>query len=121
MPTLVLIQRQISLHIGNLVQVMSLVHLQRCGHKPIALVGGATGLVGDPSGKSNERDLLDEATIKQNIRGVTTQLKKILNFEGDNGAEVVNNQDWFKEFQFLILLEMWVNIFLSIICWQKIQ
>ena len=90
-----------SLHIGNLVQIMSLVHLQRCGHKPIALVGGATGLVGDPSGKSNERNLLDEATINQNIRGVTTQLKKFLHFEGNNGAEVVNNQDWFKEFQFL--------------------
>ena len=90
-----------SLHIGNLVQIMSLVHLQRCGHKPFALVGGATGMVGDPSGKSAERNLLDEATIKQNIHGVTTQLKKFLAFDGVNGAEVVNNQDWFKGFEFL--------------------
>ena len=90
-----------SLHIGNLVQIMSLVHLQRCGHKPFALVGGATGMVGDPSGKSTERNLLDEATIKHNILGVTTQLKKFLDFDGVNGAEVVNNQDWFKEFEFL--------------------
>jgi len=90
-----------SLHIGNLVQIMSLVHLQRCGHKPFALVGGATGMVGDPSGKSAERNLLGEATIKQNIHGVTTQLKKFLAFDGVNGAEVVNNQDWFKGFEFL--------------------
>ncbi len=90
-----------SLHIGNLVQIMSLVHLQRCGHKPFALVGGATGMVGDPSGKSTERNLLDEATIEHNIHGVTTQLKKFLAFDGVNGAEVVNNQDWFKGFEFL--------------------
>ena len=90
-----------SLHIGNLVQIMSLVHLQRCGHKPYALVGGATGMVGDPSGKSTERNLLDEDVINHNINGVTTQLKKFLSFDGINGAEVVNNQDWFKEFQFL--------------------
>ncbi|MDB4603467.1 MAG: tyrosine--tRNA ligase [Cytophagales bacterium] len=90
-----------SLHIGNLVQIMSLVHLQRCGHKPFALVGGATGMVGDPSGKSAERNLLDEATIKHNIHGVTAQLKKFLAFDGVNGAEVVNNQDWFKGFEFL--------------------
>ena len=90
-----------SLHIGNLVQIMSLVHLQRCGHKPFALVGGATGMVGDPSGKSVERNLLDEATLKHNIHGVTTQLKKFLDFNGVNGAEVVNNQDWFKGFEFL--------------------
>ena len=90
-----------SLHIGNLVQIMSLVHLQRCGHKPFALVGGATGMVGDPSGKSAERNLLDEATSKHNIHGVTAQLKKFLAFDGVNGAEVVNNQDWFKGFEFL--------------------
>ena len=90
-----------SLHIGNLVQIMSLVHLQRCGHKPFALVGGATGMVGDPSGKSAERNLLDEVTIKHNIHGVTAQLKKFLAFDGVNGAEVVNNQDWFKGFEFL--------------------
>ena len=90
-----------SLHIGNLVQIMSLVHLQKCGHKPFALVGGATGMVGDPSGKSAERNLLDEATIKHNIHGVTAQLKKFLAFDGVNGAEVVNNQDWFKGFEFL--------------------
>jgi len=90
-----------SLHIGNLVQIMSLVHLQRCGHKPFALVGGATGMVGDPSGKSAERNLLDEATIKHNFHGVTAQLKKFMAFDGVNGAEVVNNQDWFKGFEFL--------------------
>ncbi|MFT7030563.1 MAG: tyrosyl-tRNA synthetase [Marinoscillum sp.] len=90
-----------SLHIGNLVQIMTLMHFQRFGHKPIALVGGATGMVGDPSGKSSERNLLDEETLSRNIKGVKGQLEKFLNFNGDNAAELVNNYDWFKEFNFL--------------------
>jgi tyrosyl-tRNA synthetase len=91
-----------SLHIGSLVQIMILVHLQRCGHKPFALVGGATGMVGDPSGKSKERNLLDEKTLNHNLNSVQKQLEQFLNFDcGANSAEVVNNYDWFKEFNFL--------------------
>jgi tyrosyl-tRNA synthetase len=90
-----------SLHIGSLVQIMTLVHFQRAGHKPIALVGGATGMVGDPSGKSQERNLLDQQTIALNIRGVQTQLQKFLDFEGENAAEVINNMDWFEGMNFL--------------------
>lgn len=90
-----------SLHIGNMVQIMTLVHFQRCGHKPIALVGGATGMVGDPSGKSAERNLLDEETLNHNLSCVKKQLESFLSFEGDNAAEMVNNYDWFKEFNFL--------------------
>ncbi len=90
-----------SLHIGNLVQIMTLVHFQRCGHKPFALVGGATGMVGDPSGKSQERNLLDENTLNHNLSCVKAQLEKFLDFSGENAAEVVNNYDWFKGFNFL--------------------
>ena len=90
-----------SLHIGNLVQIMTLVHFQRCGHKPFALVGGATGMVGDPSGKSQERNLLDEGTLNHNLQCVSKQLRKFLDFESSNAAEVVNNYDWFKSFHFL--------------------
>jgi tyrosyl-tRNA synthetase len=81
---------------------MTLVHLQRCGHKPFALVGGATGMVGDPSGKSKERNLLDEITLNKNLTAVENQLKKFLDFEnGDNAAVLVNNYNWFKEISFL--------------------
>jgi tyrosyl-tRNA synthetase len=91
-----------SLHIGSLVQIMILVHLQKCGHKPFALVGGATGMVGDPSGKSKERNLLDEKTLIRNLTSVQKQLEQFLDFDcGANSAEVVNNYDWFKEFNFL--------------------
>ena len=91
-----------SLHIGNLVQIMTLVHLQKCGHKPYILVGGATGMVGDPSGKSTERNLLDTNTINNNLKCIQKQLKKFLNFEDvNNTAEIVNNYDWFKDFSFL--------------------
>ncbi len=91
-----------SLHIGNLVPVMLLVHLQRAGHKPFVLVGGATGRVGDPSGKSNERKLLSIEDIEINLEGQKKQLMKFLDFEnGENKAEIVNNYDWFKEFNFL--------------------
>ena len=91
-----------SLHIGNLVPVMLLVHLQRAGHKPVALVGGATGLVGDPSGKSAERPLLDIETLNHNLESQKKQLQKFLNFDcGDNSAEIVNNYDWFKNIGFL--------------------
>ncbi len=91
-----------SLHIGNLVPVMLLSHLQKAGHKPYALVGGATGLVGDPSGKTAERQLLDIDIINKNLEGQKSQLKKFLDFDcGENSAEIVNNYDWFKEFNFL--------------------
>ena len=91
-----------SLHIGSLVQIMILKHLQDCGHKPIILVGGATGMVGDPSGKSKERNLLDEATLERNLSSIRKQLEKFLNFDcGSNSAEIVNNFDWFKNYSVL--------------------
>ena len=91
-----------SLHIGSLVQIMTLVHFQRCGHKPIALLGGATGMVGDPSGKSQERNLLSEDILQHNLDCIKEQLSKFLDFEAkENPAELVNNYDWFKDFNFL--------------------
>ena len=91
-----------SLGVGNLVQIMTLLHFQNAGHKPIALVGGATGMVGDPSGKSAERNLLNEETLQHNLNSQKKQLEKFLNFDcGENSAEIVNNYDWFKEFSFL--------------------
>ena len=92
-----------SLHIGHLCGVMILKHFQRCGHKPLALVGGATGMIGDPSGKSQERNLLDEATLRHNQECIKKQLSKFLDFESDapNKAELVNNYDWMKDFTFL--------------------
>ena len=92
-----------SLHIGHLCGVMMLRHLQRCGHKPLALVGGATGMIGDPSGKSAERNLLDEDTLRHNQECIKKQLGKFLDFESDepNRAELVNNYDWMKDFTFL--------------------
>ena len=91
-----------SLHVGSLAQIMTLLHFQQAGHKPYALVGGATGMVGDPSGKSQERNLLDETTLNKNIEGIKTQLLKFLNFgDGENKAVLVNNYDWFKNYSFL--------------------
>jgi len=91
-----------SLHVGSLAQIMTLLHFQQAGHKPYALVGGATGMVGDPSGKSQERNLLDEDTLNKNIEGIKNQLLKFLNFsDGNNKAELVNNYDWFKNYSFL--------------------
>lgn len=91
-----------SLHIGNLVPIMLLVHLQRAGHKPYALVGGATGMVGDPSGKTQERQLLSIEDIQHNLSCIKAQLEKFLDFEnGPNAAEIVNNYDWFKDWNFL--------------------
>ena len=91
-----------SLHVGHLTQIMTLIHFQRAGHKPFALVGGATGMVGDPSGKSAERNLLSEEVLRHNVECIETQLKKFLNFDcGANSAEMVNNYDWFKQFNFL--------------------
>ncbi len=92
-----------SLHIGHLCGVMMLRHLQRCGHKPLALVGGATGMIGDPSGKSAERNLLDESTLRHNQECIKAQLAKFLDFESDapNKAELVNNYDWMKDMGFL--------------------
>lgn len=94
-----------SLHIGNLATIMLLVHLQRAGHKPVALVGGATGMIGDPSGKSAERNLLSEDVLRENQEGIQSQLEKFLDFNcGANSAEIVNNYDWFKDFSFLDFL-----------------
>mgnify|MGYP001820854617 CR=1 FL=1 len=94
-----------SLHIGNLVQMMLLVHLQKCGHKPYALVGGATGMVGDPSGKSAERQLLEEEQLRYNESCIKSQLSYFLDFEsGENAAEMINNYQWFKEMGFIEFL-----------------
>ena len=90
-----------SLHIGNLVPIMLLVHWQRAGHTPVALVGGATGMVGDPSGKTAERQFLDLDVLQHNLACQRAQLEKFLDFEGENAASVVNNYDWFKDFGFL--------------------
>ena len=95
-----------SLHIGSLVPILLLVHLQKAGHKPIALVGGATGMIGDPSGKSQERNLLNETQLAENVAGIRQQLEKYLNFDPSlpNAAEMVNNYDWFKNISFLEFL-----------------
>ncbi|HTD98971.1 MAG TPA: tyrosine--tRNA ligase [Mucilaginibacter sp.] len=91
-----------SLHVGSLAQIMTLIHFQRAGHKPFALVGGATGMVGDPSGKSAERNLLSEDVLQHNLAGIKSQLEKFLDFnDSANSAQMVNNYDWFKEFTFL--------------------
>jgi tyrosyl-tRNA synthetase len=92
-----------SLHVGSFAQIMLLKRFQEAGHKPIVLVGGATGMIGDPSGKSQERNLLDEETLQKNLNGIKTQLSKFLDFESDipNKAEMVNNYDWMKTFSFL--------------------
>ncbi len=94
-----------SLHVGSLAQIMTLLRFQKAGHKPIALIGGATGMVGDPSGKSEERNLLDEEALNKNIAGIKKQLEKFLDFNaGKNGAELVNNYDWMKDFSFLTFI-----------------
>ena len=87
-----------SLHVGSFAQIMLLKRFQMAGHKPIVLVGGATGMIGDPSGKSQERNLLDEATLQKNIRGIENQLRKFIDFDSksENSAELVNNYDWMK-------------------------
>ena len=95
-----------SLHIGSLVPILLLVHLQRAGHKPYALVGGATGMIGDPSGKSAERNLLSEENLSKNVEGIKNQLSKFLNFnhQDQNSAVLVNNYDWFKNISFIEFL-----------------
>ncbi|MBQ8864187.1 MAG: tyrosine--tRNA ligase [Rikenellaceae bacterium] len=95
-----------SLHIGHLVSIMILKHFQRCGHRPVALVGGATGMIGDPSGKSAERNLLDEATLNHNVEAIKAQLQKLLDFNSDapNAAVLVNNYEWMKDFSFLTFI-----------------
>lgn len=93
-----------SLHIGNLVQIMTLVHFQKCGHKPIILIGGATGMIGDPSGKSKERKFLDEKTLVDNQNKIRSQFEKFLDFSGNNSASIVNNKTWFENFNLLEFL-----------------
>lgn len=93
-----------SLHIGNLATIMLLVHFQKAGHQPYALIGGATGMIGDPSGKSEERKFLNEETLRKNQDAIKKQLQKFLDFEGENAAQIVNNYDWFKEMGFLEFL-----------------
>ncbi len=91
-----------SLHVGHLTQIMTLIHFQQAGHKPYALVGGATGMVGDPSGKSAERNLLSEEVLQHNLQSIKVQLEQFLDFDrGANSAQMVNNYDWFKDFSFL--------------------
>lgn len=94
-----------SMHVGHLVSVMMLKHLQLAGHKPILVVGGATGMIGDPSGKSAERNLLSEETLNHNVESLKKQMKRLLDFDcGKNSAELLNNYDWFKDFSFLDFL-----------------
>lgn len=90
-----------SLHLGNLVAIMGLAWFQRYGHRPVAIVGGATGMIGDPSGKQSERQLLDEKTISENLEGIRKNLRAILDFQGSNPPLVLNNYDWFKDFSFI--------------------
>ncbi len=91
-----------SLHLGSLSQIITLMRFQKCGHKPIVLLGGATGMVGDPSGKSDERNLLDAQTLEKNLKGIKNQLEKFLDFQNSpSAAEMCNNYDWFREFSFL--------------------
>ena len=93
-----------SLHIGNLVQIMTLVHFQKCGHRPIILIGGATGMIGDPSGKSKERSFLDEEILINNQRKIKKQFEKFLSFSGNNSAKILNNITYFKKFNTLEFL-----------------
>ncbi|MGB1309488.1 MAG: tyrosine--tRNA ligase, partial [Oceanihabitans sp.] len=92
-----------SLHIGSLVPIILLMHLEKAGHKPIALVGGATGMIGDPSGKSDERNLLNEETLNHNVTGIKNVLSRFLDFnsEAENAPVLVNNYDWMKNFSFI--------------------
>jgi len=93
-----------SLHLGNLVGIMGLAWFQQCGHTPVAIVGGATGMIGDPSGKSSERQLLDEDSLKRNLAGITENLRAILQFDVSNAPIILNNYEWFKEFSFIDFL-----------------
>src|SRR5690554_7841309 len=92
-----------SLHVGSLIPIILLMHMQKAGHKPYALVGGATGMIGDPTGKSEERNLLNEKQLEKYVKGIQSQLDRFLDFNNDkdNAAELVNNYDWFKDFSFL--------------------
>lgn len=93
-----------SLHLGNMVAIMGLAWFQKCGHTPVAIVGGATGMIGDPSGKSHERVLLNEESLQKNLEGITENLKQVLDFDCDNSPIILNNFEWFKEFSFIDFL-----------------
>ena len=97
-----------SLHIGSLVPIMSLVHMQMAGHKPIALVGGGTGLIGDPSGKTEMRKILDEKTIEENKRGLQKQLSRFISFDVDSGAELLDNKDWLVGLEYIPFLATFI-------------
>jgi tyrosyl-tRNA synthetase len=94
-----------SLHLGNMVAIMGLAWFQKCGHTPVAIVGGATGMIGDPSGKSHERQLLDEETLQKNLEGITGNLKQVLEFDCENCPLILNNYDWFKKFSYIGFLQ----------------
>jgi len=93
-----------SLHVGSMMQLMMLRRFQRAGHRPIALVGGATGMIGDPSGKSEERNLLSTEQLRANVEGVAQQMRRFLDFEGDNGAILLNNFEWMRDYSYLEFL-----------------
>lgn len=93
-----------SLHLGNLVPIIGLAWFQKCGHTPVAIIGGATGMIGDPSGKNHERQLLDEATLQKNLEGISENLRQILDFHCENSPLILNNYDWFKKFSFIDFL-----------------
>ncbi len=100
-----------SLHVGSLLPLMLLRRFQQAGHRPVALVGGATGMVGDPSGKSDERNLLDKQTLEKNVAGIESQMRSFLDFTGPNAAVLINNYDWMKGFLISIFFATLERIF----------
>src|SRR5438128_3120105 len=93
-----------SLHIGSLLTIMAMAHMQRAGHRPLVIVGGGTAMVGDPSGRTEMRQMLSQDTIAQNVQALRAQLQRYLAFEGDNGAIIVNNADWLGELRYIYVL-----------------
>ena len=110
-----------SLHLGHMVALMGLAWFQRFGHTPVAIVGGATGMIGDPSGKSAERQLLTEEVIENNLKGIKKNLETILDFSKKTAVPLIlNNLDWFREFSFIDFLRDVGKFFRLVLCWQKI-